>query len=67
MRKLHPNQAEAIANALSIILEENKRASRVLENFIEEHPKWGARDRNLFMALCMTYFVGNDYTASMQV
>ena len=48
MRKLHPNQAEAIANALSIILEENKRASRVLENFIEEHPKWGARDRNLF-------------------
>lgn len=48
MRKLHPNQAEAIANALSIILEENKRASRVLENFIEEHPKWGARDRSLF-------------------
>jgi len=47
MRKIHPNQAEAIANALSTILEENKRASRVLENCLEEHPKWGARDRNL--------------------
>ncbi|MCH1517364.1 MAG: class I SAM-dependent methyltransferase [Flavobacteriaceae bacterium] len=47
MQKIHPNQAEAIANALSAILEENKRASRVLENCLEEHPKWGARDRNL--------------------
>ena len=47
MRKIHPNQAKAIANALSAILEENKRASRVLESCLEEHPKWGARDRNL--------------------
>ena len=47
MKRLFPNQAEAIANALYTILEEKKRASRVLEMTVEQHPKWGARDRNL--------------------
>lgn len=47
MKRIHPNQAEAIANALQAILVEKKRASRTLERTVEEHPKWGARDRNL--------------------
>ena len=47
MKRLFPNQAEAIANALHAILEEKKRASRVLEYTVEQHPKWGSRDRNL--------------------
>ena len=52
MKKLFPNQAEAIANSLFAILEEKKRASRVLERCIEDHPKWGARDRNLLYNAC---------------
>ena len=52
MKKIFPNQAEAIANALFDILEEKKRASRVLERCEENHPKWGARDRNLFYNAC---------------
>ena len=52
MKKIFPNQAEAIANALFDILEEKKRASRVLERCVENHPKWGARDRNLFYNAC---------------
>ena len=52
MKKLFPNQAEAIANSLYSILEEKKRASRVLERCVENHPKWGARDRNLLYKAC---------------
>ena len=52
MKKLFPNQAEAIANSLFAILEEKKRASRVLERCVEDHPKWGARDRNLLYNAC---------------
>lgn len=52
MKKLFPNQAEAIANALFDILQEKKRASRVLERSVEDHPKWGARDRNLLYNAC---------------
>ena len=52
MKKLFPNQAEAIANSLYAILEEKKRASRVLERCVEDHPKWGARDRNLLYNAC---------------
>ena len=52
MKKLFPNQAEAIANSLFAILEEKKRASRVLERCVEDHPKWGARDRNLLYNTC---------------
>jgi len=52
MKKLFPNQAEAIANSLYTILEEKKRASRVLEQCVEDHPKWGARDRNLLYNAC---------------
>ena len=52
MKKIFPNQAEAIANALFDILEEKKRASRVLESCVEDHPKWGARDRNLLYNAC---------------
>ena len=47
MKRIFPNQAEAVANALYEILEEQKRASRVLEQTVEAHPKWGARDRKL--------------------
>ena len=47
MKRIHPNQAEAIANALYAVLIEKKRASRILERTVEEHPKWGSRDRNL--------------------
>ena len=47
MKRIYPNQAEAVANALYEILEEKKRASRVLEQTVEAHPKWGARDRKL--------------------
>ena len=47
MKRIFPNQAEAVANALYEILEEQKRASRVLEKTVEAHPKWGARDRKL--------------------
>lgn len=47
MKRIHANQAEAIANALHTILVERKRASRTLEQTVEEHPKWGSRDRNL--------------------
>lgn len=52
MKKLFPNQAKAIANSLYAILEEKKRASRVLERCVEDHPKWGARDRNLLYNAC---------------
>jgi 16S rRNA (cytosine967-C5)-methyltransferase len=52
MKKLFPNQAEAIANSLYAILEEKKRATRVLERCVEDHPKWGARDRNLLYNAC---------------
>lgn len=52
MKKLFPNQAEAIANSLYSILVEKKRASRVLERCVEAHPKWGARDRNLLYNAC---------------
>lgn len=47
MKRIHANQVEAIANALNAILIKKKRASRTLERTIEEHPKWGSRDRNL--------------------
>lgn len=47
MKRLHANQAEAIANALYSILMEKKRAARVLEKTVEQHRKWGARDRKL--------------------
>jgi len=52
MKKIFPNQAEAIANVLFDILEEKKRASRVLERCVEDRPKWGARDRNLLYNAC---------------
>ena len=48
MKRIFPNQAEAIANALYAILVDKKRASRILDQTVEQHPKWGARDRNLF-------------------
>ncbi|MGB2172230.1 MAG: RsmB/NOP family class I SAM-dependent RNA methyltransferase [Flavobacteriaceae bacterium] len=47
MKRIHPNQAEAIANSLWAICKNKRRASRVLERCVEAHPKWGARDRNL--------------------
>jgi 16S rRNA (cytosine967-C5)-methyltransferase len=47
MKRIHANQAEAIANSLSSILEDKQRASRVLQACVEAHPKWGSRDRNL--------------------
>lgn len=52
MKKLFPNQAEAIANSLYSILEEKKRASRVLERCVDNHPKWGARDRKVLYNAC---------------
>ena len=52
MKKLFPNQAKAIANSLFAILKEKKRASSVLVRCVEEHPKWGARDRNLLYNAC---------------
>lgn len=48
MRRLHANQAEAIANALYSILVDKKRATRVLEKTVEKQRKWGSRDRKIF-------------------
>ena len=52
MKRIFPNQAEAIANSLYAILVEKKRASRVLEKCIDEHPKWGSRDRKILYEAC---------------
>lgn len=52
MKRIFPNQAEAIANSLYAILVEKKRASRVLEKCIDEHPKWGSRDRKTLYDAC---------------
>ena len=53
-----PNQAEAVANALCEILEEQKRASRVLEQTVEAHPKWGAQTVNFCMKRSTASCVG---------
>lgn len=52
MKRIFPNQAEAIANSLYAILEEKKRASRVLERCVDDHPKWGSRDRKILYEAC---------------
>lgn len=54
MRRIFPNQAEAITNSLYAILEEKKRASRVLERCVDDHPKWGSRDRKILYEACFS-------------
>ena len=45
MPKLHNNLAIAGLTVLKSVLNEQKRASRILSQTIVCHPKWGARDR----------------------
>ena len=72
MKRIFPNQAEAIAQSLYAIIVEKKRASSVLERCIDDHPKWGSRDRNLLYEACFNilrwkrkynYLAANEDTA----
>lgn len=42
---LHPNLAEAIAEALRRIFEERRYADKVVESILKSNPRWGSRDR----------------------
>jgi len=44
---LHPNLAEAIAEALRRTFEENRYADRVIESILKSNPRWGSRDRRV--------------------
>ena len=47
MKRIFDNQVNAIIMALDEILLHKKRAAKVLSKIVQQHPKWGARDRRV--------------------